>query len=739
MLHSFVDGTTEKAIQISKKPFCDYLRSHISLINKAEFVTNDINLNSEEHLDQIIELAFKKYSEHSALIGDENKCIKLITKLKRIGVDEIACFIDFGIEDDIILEKLKYLNNLKIRSESLIDIENTTLIQHLKQTLPAYMVPSIFLYHTNFRYTHNGKLDQKWLDKEAHKIINSYNLKLSEKSQYIPPSNKMEGDIAKLWSEILDIPQASIAIDSDFFKLGGHSILTIKLVNSIHKTFNIKISVAEVFDNRTLEQQAQLLINKDVIKTTSFDNSNKIADTLIPLSFGQERLWFIDQYEQGASVCNVPLVYSLREDTDPVILAHSLQDIIMRHQVLRSVIKTSQEGELYLSVDTNNVAIDFVEKSLKNQAELEDELYKEGNQIFQLNQSYPIRAILYSVPHDMSGKMSMYLLIVIHHIAFDGWSLDIFEKELEEFYKNNLLARNGNKTNLSLPNLEQQYGDFAQWQRKYVMEEVMESHMDFWQRKLDNLPDFTLAIANARPKFLNYEGDNIWFDFDDYSSQIIRDFAHKSDFSLFSILLSAFYMLLYKHSGEKDIISGIPVANRHYPHVENLIGFFVNTLPVRVKFDTDTSVINFIKVVSNEIIEAQKYQDLPFDKLVSGLKLTKNINKHPIFQIMFENITLSSKNDGALDNNDNKFFQHYTPKQHIQKLAKFDLNFFIDLNHKQLRGYCNYASMLFEKESIIKIIEDYKEIILAIALSLANDHDIPFTNLPIFSDRVVRN
>lgn len=194
-------------------------------------------------------------------------------------------------------------------------------------------------------------------------------------------------------------------------------------------------------------------------------------------------------------------------------------------------------------------------------------------------------------------------------------------------------------------------------------------------------------------------------------------------------------MLLYKHSGEKDIVLGIPVANRHYPDVENLIGFFVNTLPVRIRFDTDTSIINFIKTVSNEIIEAQKHQDLPFDKIVSSLKLTKNINKHPIFQIMFENITLPPEDDRAIWNNGNRFFQHYRSEQPIQKLAKFDLNFFIDLNHKQLKGYCNYATALFEAESIAKIIEDYKEIIMAIALSSADGHDIPFTNLSIFLDK----
>ena len=316
------------------------------------------------------------------------------------------------------------------------------------------------------------------------------------------------------------------------------------------------------------------------------------------MSFAQERMWFVEKYEEGTNAYNIPMIFEVLEDTNLKALESSLKSIIARHEILRTLIK-EDEGNAYQCVlDVLNDLLEISRISVKDQLELEEYLQKDTSYIYNLSQEPPIRMCFYKLnSSEIELRWEMYLSIVIHHIAFDGWSIEIFLKELQEYYSY-YLELEGNR-NLKFPVLNIQYKDFALWQRSYLTGERLSTQLNYWKEKLSGYETLNLMPNFSRPQEINYRGADMLFEVDEETSMKLRALAKELKVSLYSVLLSAYYLMLKSYSNQKDIVIGTPIANRHYAQIENLIGLFVNTLALRIKIDDSEKVKDYIKRIGD--------------------------------------------------------------------------------------------------------------------------------------------
>ena len=495
---------------------------------------------------------------------------------------------------------------------------------------------------------------------------------------------------------------------------------------------NIKIFIPNgvVF---TEEQKNFLKLNKD--KICHYLESNKIYskkhDLVIlkselndfVLSFAQERLWFIEKYEGGTNAYNIPMVFMLSSDTKLDILEKSIKSIVARHEILRTVIKEDNDGNGYQLVLDDPLVI--LKIAVNDQKQLDQELSKEINHIYDLSSEYPIKVCFYELANDISkSDKEQYISIVIHHIAFDGWSNIVFFRELQTYYDYHLNQSYGLENILDLPTISVQYKDFALWQRNYLSAEKLSKQLNYWKNKLNHYETLNLITDRPRPTKINYKGQDIRFEIDKTTSTALRALAKELKVSLFSLLLSGYYLMLKSYSNQDDIVVGTPIANRHYSQIENLIGFFVNSVALRTEVDPKFSVKEFIQKVGQEIVEAQLYQDLPFEKLVEELDIVNDTSRHPIFQVVFGIQSFISESfnqlDGHTTTNLTNLLKPYTTSASLYNIAKFDISTFIDDSQPCLSGNFNFAVSLYNEATIHRFIETYTVILQQLAM-LAHD------------------
>ncbi|MCS4304598.1 non-ribosomal peptide synthetase, partial [Chryseobacterium sp. BIGb0232] len=613
-----------------------------------------------------------------------------------------------GISQVAVLAKentsgLKYLAGYYV-SEN--EIDSSLLSEYLSESLPEYMVPSVFVHLLSLPLTINGKLDKKALPEPE----------FTGSKNYIAPETDLEKQLVAVYGEVLGINAETISIHDDFFRLGGNSIMAVKLISKIRQELDLQVNVGMVFNHKTVASLSYALAH---------ENHNENGINIVPvkvnspeeqrLSFAQERLWFIESYEGGSSAYNIPIITRLDDSIQLNLFEESLKTVIMRHDILRSMIHTTENGIGYQLV--TDLVPEIKISEVNNESELEHAVNRCVNKVFSLDEETPVEINIFK----LAGHA--YLSIVVHHIAFDGWSIDVFLKEVASIYYS---LSDGKEP--ELPPVKVQYKDFALWQREYLSGDRLENQIGYWKNKLDDFQNLELPSDFKRPSQISYEGENLYFNLNTEQGEKLRALSQKLGVSLYSVMLGGYYLMLSAYSGQDDIVVGSAIANRHHAGLEEIIGFFVNTLALREKVDPAQNISDFILQVSKSVNEAQSHQDLPFEKLVDELGVEQDTSRHPVFQVMFG---LQSIDGDVKANKEEALFHPFTGEVDY-KAAKFDLTTMIDDDGENIRIMFNYAKALFKEETIIRMAGSYQ--LLLDQMIDTNPDQTPIRNLSLISE-----
>ncbi len=582
-----------------------------------------------------------------------------------------------------ILATNKYLLGYYVSDEPL---EEEAVFRYLASVLPDYMLPDFLIHLDQLPLTLNGKLDRNALP----------DLELSDKKTYVAPKSDLEQKICTIYADVLNLDQAHVGIYDDFFRLGGNSIRAIQASNKISTILRLQFGVADVFRLKTVHAIAHHMATV-TIQNIHIPTAETRSD--YPLSFSQERLWFIEQYEQGTNAYHIPILIRLKNTVKIDGLIWALRAIVSRHEVLRSVFTKNTDGiDCQVVQDT---LLDIKQVVCTCEKEYQTFLAKDINQPFDLRSQYPIRVVLYHLNKKKGTSPRYDLLLNFHHVVSDDWSIEIFKRELLEYYEHYVLGKA-----LTLTTLPIQYKDFATWQHQYLLGETFANQLNYWQKRLSGYETLSIATDKLRPLKVSYIGAEVHFNLGIELSTQLRALSKDNGYTLYTVLLSGFYLLLYQYSGQTDITVGSPTANRHYAQTQDLIGFFVNMLVQREQLDVDQSIFVLFEQVHQHLSEAQRYQDLPFEKLVEELKVERDASRHPLFQITF---TVESF-DKALAKHLNKIGK-IEDISNIHSVTRFDLECFMDDSETEISGKLLYSSSLYEHATISRMVHHYKNIL----------------------------
>ncbi|MEG4323688.1 condensation domain-containing protein, partial [Microcoleus sp. Aus8_D3] len=456
------------------------------------------------------------------------------------------------------------------------------------------------------------------------------------------------------------------------------------------KTLGVDVRVADIFKYKTISGLLSQGLGHGRIEIPKLDTDRSV------LSFAQERLWFIEQYEGGTNAYHIPQVYEVSEYADLEGLSYAINQVVSRHEVLRSTIELGADEKGIQIVHSEALLIE--EKVLRTAEILEGVLREDINRPFDLSSEYPIRVKIYRI--NTEGERERVLLLInLHHIVSDGWSMEIFQKELLDYYGAYL---RGDKL-FSLAPLDIQYKDYSLWQRSYLSGEVLANQLSYWKKKLTGYSTLELPTDYVRPTQIDYRGGSEVFTLGNEISEKVRLLSRQYGVTVHSVLLSAMNVLLSKYTGQEDIVIGSPMANRHHRQTEGLIGFFVNSQVNRALLSKTQSYEELIQEVHRDQISGQAYQDLPFEKLVDELGVNRDTSRHPIFQVMFGVQSFGKEASGVEEKG------HLMPYPGLTtyEVEKFDLSIFVDDRQELLMGRIGYASSLFKKETITRLIGHY--------------------------------
>ncbi|MBR8835476.1 MAG: amino acid adenylation domain-containing protein [Stigonema ocellatum SAG 48.90 = DSM 106950] len=582
----------------------------------------------------------------------------------------------------------------------------------LKQKLPEYMVPSSFVFLNALPLTPNGKVDRKALP-----IPDNIRPELEE--DFVAPSTPVEEVLAEIWSQVLGLKQ--IGINDSFLELGGHSLLATQIISRVRHTYQVELPVRELFDRPTVAGLAQsiqtmLLENQNLPVSSIQPTSRNFA---MPLSFAQERLWFLDQLVPENPSYNVTEAIRLTGSLNLAALEKSFNEIIRRHETLRTIFATVDGQPVQVIHDPPHFKLSVV--NLQELPRIEREAYaqqlatEEGQQIFNLSQGPLLRVTLLQL-----DDQEYLLLLNLHHILCDDWSLGVLYKELTALYEDFSTG----KPSL-LPELVIQYADFAIWQRQWLQQKVLEKQLAYWGQQLADLPVLQLPTDRPRPLVPTYQGALEPLSLPPTLTAALKVLSQQEGVTLFMTLLAAFQTLLCRYTNSEDIPVGSAIANRHLPNVSGLIGFFVNTVVLRTSVSGSLSFKELLVRVREVALAAYTHQDLPFEKLVAELQPERNLSRQPLFQVVFALQNVAPSEDLKLSGLKTSFMTI------DNKTAKFDLFLQLSETSNGLTGWFEYNTDLFDAATISRMAGHFQTLLEGIVA----DPEQCLLDLPLLTER----
>ncbi|AXB41650.1 non-ribosomal peptide synthetase [Amycolatopsis albispora] len=566
------------------------------------------------------------------------------------------------------------------------EFDEPDLKQWMRRQLPESVVPARVLRITDIPVTPSGKLDTRRLPET--------DFGAGEGAEYVAPVSECELKLCGIWAQVLGIAPDRIGAHDDFFALGGDSIRAMALAQAITTGFGQGLGVATVLQHTTLAAQAEH------IQAAALEQAwtpLPAAAEHPPVSLAQERLLFIDDFEGGTAAYNIPFALRLPV-TDRDVVAGALRTLVGRHPALRTLLKSDGHGvRRQFTVPADQAAPRLEVTTVDSVAKLDEVLVEHAAHVFRLHEELPIRAEL--VEHGDE----CYLSVVVHHTCFDGWSWDIFRRELA--------ALLDGVPEAELGSLRGTYAEFAVWQRQYLTGGRLSALTAFWTDALAGFETINLPLDHPRPPRFDYRGRELEFQVDERTTEALRELARTTRVSLYSVLLGAWCVVLNLYTGQHDLVVGTPSANRGRPEFDRTIGFFANLLALRVRVDPAATVPAYVRSVGEVVVAAQVHGELPFEQLVKELAVEQDPSRHPVLQV---NFTVQNVSDHT------SALTEYKPDADGWTTTKFDLSATLTETATGLAGNLTYAASLFEDSSAGGIIATFEHVLAEFAASAAD-------------------
>ncbi|BAY08321.1 non-ribosomal peptide synthetase [Calothrix sp. NIES-2098] len=576
--------------------------------------------------------------------------------------------------------------------EKTCSLKSTTLRSFLKQKLPEYMVPATFVILKHIPLTPNGEVNHRALP-EAH-------LHLERENPFVPPQTPTEAVIADIIATVLGLEE--IGIHDNFFALGGHSFLAMQVISRLRQAYQIELPLNCVFEAPTVAELEKLIASyrqKDVEHIVPVIAPVSPEQTEFPLSFAQARLWYLDQLVGKNAAYNMPLAVQLVGNLNINALECSIREIVQRHASLRTHFQVVNGLTVQAIAPTATITLPVV--NLQNSPDPENQIQQlakiEAHIPFDLAGDSLIRAKLLQL-----SQFEYVLLLTIHHIVCDAWSIGILQQELSSLYPAFCAGKPS-----PLPDLPIQYVDYTLWQWELLTTKVLQRQLNYWTRQLLGVqPSLELFTDKPRKSLHKFKGSSLGFDIDAQLSQELKTLSQQSGITLFMTLLAAFVTLLYRYSDRKDILVGSPIANRHHPDTKSLIGLFVNLLVLRFKISENLSFSQLLDRVRDVTLAAYAHQDVPFEQLLKTLQPEHSVNQNPLVQVVFnlEPAPRPWELPGI----------SVTSIKIESMTAKFDLTLSMVETATGLKGTWEYNSDLFEHEAIARMSANCQSLLAAV-------------------------
>ena len=583
------------------------------------------------------------------------------------------------------------------------------LREHLARRLPAHEIPSAFVVLPSIPQLPNGKVDVRRLPSPESQT--------ESKAGPIAPRTPVEEVIAGIWEQVLKLP--SVSVRDDFFALGGHSLLAAKVVSRILLALDVELTLRAIFERPTVEGLAALIESSrsEQSASASIPISRISRETDPRLSFAQQRLWFLDQLEPGNPLYNVPCAVRISGDLNVPALERSINEIIRRHEILRTRFASRAGQPVQVIAPSLNIPLPVTDLERIPLAEIRaDQLAaEEARRPFNLGAGPLLRANLLRL-----SAQQYVLLLSIHHIASDETSREIIVRELIALYE----AFSQNKPS-PLPDLRMQYADYAAWQREWLQGEPLEKELAHWRLRLERAPGLLeLPADRPRPAVQSFRGANETVELDAAVASRLKGLSQREATTLFMTLLAAFNVLLSRYTGQDDIVVGSPFTNRQRAEVEGLIGFFVNTVPLRTSLSGDLSFRQLLQQVKATALEAYDHRELPFEKLVESLRPERNLSYNPMFQVLF-----AVQNSAAVTE---KVAGITLQLQDVDTgTSKFDLTCTVISHDDKFETNFEYNTDLFEPATIRRMIDSFHSILQAVV----ENPEMPISRLPLLNEK----
>ncbi|MFL6292352.1 MAG: amino acid adenylation domain-containing protein, partial [Thermoanaerobaculia bacterium] len=553
------------------------------------------------------------------------------------------------------------------------------LAAFLGRSLPDYMIPAAFVRLPSLPLNASGKVDRQALARIAPPAP-------AEAGSFADPrfSDPVEELVASLWAEVLG---RDVRPGDNFFHLGGHSLLATRVLSRLREAFGVELPLQALFESPTVSGLARAVAAARRGAGAVLPPLRPVPrGGLLPLSFPQQRLWFMDRLSPDSHTYNIPAAFALRGPLDVAALAGAVSGVVDRHEVLRTrfVELDGQPWQEILPagmsalpfVDLAGLPLDIRERELARLGR------EEAERPFVLAHGPLLRARLVRLEQD-----EHVLLLTLHHIASDGWSEAILDRELSALYE-------GGYPHPELPELPVQYADFAVWQRSWP-EEVLAGQVDWWTRRLTGLANLEVPTDRARPPVQTFRGETIEVAVPPALGEALRDLSRARRSTLFMTLLAAWQALFHRITGQMDVAVGSPVANRNRPEIEGLIGFFVNMLALRADCGGDPSFGELLERVRGTALEAYDHADVPFERLIDELGLERDLSRQALVQVMFSLHTPPPVPSlRGLE----------TEPLHLYgAVAKFDLTLGLFDHGDRLDGWIEYSTDLFDRATVARL------------------------------------